>query len=71
MIVYEKLIHLPSDDINPDILDRPNDLRNNADVHTNNDWALRLAALNGHLDVVKYLHENGADINALTAGQRR
>ena len=27
-------------------------------------WALEMAANNGHLDVVKYLVENGADVRA-------
>ena len=36
-----------------------------ANIHTENDRALRLASSNNHLDVVKYLVESGADIHAL------
>ena len=39
-------------------------LANGADVHANNDWALRYAALYGYLDVVKFLVANGADVHA-------
>jgi ankyrin repeat protein len=35
-----------------------------ADIHADNDWALRLSAANGHLEVVKYLVEHGADIHS-------
>ncbi len=35
-----------------------------ADVHAQNDHALRLASNNGHLEVVRYLVEKGADIHA-------
>ena len=35
-------------------------LKQGADVHALNDWALRTAAINGHLDVVEYLAEQGA-----------
>jgi len=35
-----------------------------ADVHADNDYALRWASNNGHLDVVKFLIEHGADIHA-------
>ena len=34
-----------------------------ADVHANNDCALRWASENGHLDVVKVLLKNGADVH--------
>ena len=33
-----------------------------ADIHFNNDYALRLASSYGKLDVIKYLVEQGADI---------
>jgi ankyrin repeat protein len=36
-----------------------------ANIHANNDEALRYAAANGHLDVVKYLVEKGAYIHAI------
>ncbi len=39
-------------------------LKNGADIHTENDEALRLAAENGHLETCKWLLENGADIHA-------
>ena len=32
-------------------------LKNGADIHTDNDYALRWASKNGHLEVVKYLVE--------------
>ena len=35
-----------------------------ANIHVDNDRALRLASENGHLEVVKYLVKNGADIHA-------
>lgn len=35
-----------------------------ANIHANDDYALCLAARNGHLDVVKYFVEQGADICA-------
>ena len=38
--------------------------------HANNDTALRYAARSGHLNVVKYLAELGADVNTLSAEQR-
>ena len=38
-----------------------------ADVHANNDWALKYAAENGRIDVVKLLLEHGADVNARDA----
>ena len=39
-------------------------LKQHADVHASIDEALRWAAINGHLDIVKILVENGADIHA-------
>src|SRR3989344_2772907 len=35
-----------------------------ADIHAENDCALRWSAYNGHLPVVQYLLEHGADIHA-------
>jgi len=35
-----------------------------ADPHINNEWVLRRASRNGHLEVVKYLISKGADIHA-------
>ena len=35
-----------------------------ADIHAWNDYALRMASRNGHLDIVKYLVSKGADIHA-------
>ena len=42
-----------------------------ADVHADNDGALGWAALDGHLDVVKYLIEMGADVHADYDGAMR
>jgi len=39
-------------------------IRQGADVHAEDDFALQRAAENGHLDVIKVLIENGADIHA-------
>jgi ankyrin repeat protein len=39
-------------------------LKNGADVHDDNDNALRWASCNGHLEVVKLLLANGADVHA-------
>ena len=39
-------------------------LKNGANIHADNDIALRLASENGHLEVVKYLVENRANIHA-------
>ena len=39
-------------------------IENGANIHANDDFALRYAAKNGHLEVVRYLIENGADIHA-------
>ena len=35
-----------------------------ADIHANNEEALRVASSNGHIDIVKYLVDLGADIHA-------
>jgi hypothetical protein len=35
-----------------------------ADIHVENDYALRWASTKGHLETVKYLVESGADIHA-------
>jgi ankyrin repeat protein len=39
-------------------------LKEGADIHDDNDNALRWACNNGHLEVVKLLLENGADVHA-------
>jgi len=39
-------------------------LQKGADIHANDDKALRYAALNGYLEAVKYLVDHGADIHA-------
>jgi ankyrin repeat protein len=39
-------------------------VKEGADIHANNNCALRWAAGSGHLDVVKFLVENDADIHA-------
>jgi len=39
-------------------------VKNGADIHANNDYALRGASENGHLPVVQFLVEHGADIHA-------
>ena len=39
-------------------------VKHGADIHTQNDYALRYATEKGYLDIVKYLVENGADIHA-------
>ena len=39
-------------------------LERGADVHADNDGALRWASKNGHKDVVELLLKNGADIHA-------
>lgn len=38
-------------------------LKKGANIHSNNDYAFRLACTNGHLEVVKFLVSEGADIN--------
>ena len=38
-------------------------IKKGADIHIDDDYVLRLAACNGHLDAVKYLVKNGADIH--------
>jgi ankyrin repeat protein len=38
-------------------------LNKNIDVNLNNNFAIRAASFNGHLEVVKYLVDNGADVN--------
>lgn len=35
-----------------------------ADLHTNDDYALGVAALNGHLAIVKFLVQHGANVHA-------
>ena len=41
-------------------------LDNKADIHDDNDYALRSSVSNKHLDVVNFLLDNGADISVLT-----
>jgi len=38
-------------------------VKEGADIHANNDLALRLASYNGYLGIVKYLVSKGADIH--------
>ena len=40
-------------------------LENGVDIHSANDFALRIAAANGKMEVVKFLLENGANIHVL------
>ena len=39
-------------------------LEHGADVHADDDWALRWASYNGHTETVKVLLEHGADVHA-------
>jgi ankyrin repeat protein len=39
-------------------------LRHGADVHANEDWALRLASEDGHFELVQMLLQHGADVHA-------
>jgi hypothetical protein len=39
-------------------------IRKRVDIHTGNERALRCASENGHLDVVKFLISQGADVHA-------
>lgn len=39
-------------------------LANGADIHAENDWALRNAVGKGHIEIVKLLIEHGADVHA-------
>ena len=39
-------------------------VENGANIHANNDYALRLASKNGYLEVVMFLVEKGANIHA-------
>jgi len=41
-----------------------------ANIHTKNDWDLRMAATNDHLPVVQYLVSIGANSNILTTAQK-
>jgi ankyrin repeat protein len=38
----------------------------NADIHVADDYAIRLASENGHLEIVKFLFEKGANIHSAT-----
>jgi len=40
-------------------------LKNGADVHASQDWALRAASAGGHSEIVKALLKAGADVHAL------
>lgn len=44
-----------------DVNDMISALNNGADIHNNNDFALRLAAENGHIDATRRLLDRGAD----------
>ena len=46
-------------------------LQHGADVHANDDEALRWASANGHLAVVQFLVEHGANVHANNDGARR
>ena len=39
-------------------------IKQGANIHTNDDFALRYNASKGHLNIVKYLIKNGANIHA-------
>ena len=39
-------------------------VQHGANIRAGEDWALRYASHNGHLEVVKHLVEQGADIHA-------
>jgi len=39
-------------------------IKSRADIHTDNDYALRWAAQNGHLEVVQFLIKSGANVHA-------
>ena len=39
-------------------------IQNGADIHAENDYALRWASQEGHIEVVTFLIQNGADIHA-------
>jgi ankyrin repeat protein len=38
-------------------------IEHGADIQANNNYAVRWASVNGHLEVVKYLVEHGAIVN--------
>ena len=40
-------------------------LNNGIDIHTGNDFALRLAAENGQIEAIRFLVEKGANVSAL------
>ena len=40
-------------------------MEHGADIHENDEQALRISSENGHLELVKYLVEKGADIHAI------
>ena len=40
-------------------------VKQGADIHARNNYALRRAAYKGHLEIVKFLVKQGADIHAL------
>ncbi len=41
-------------------------IKSGANIHAQNDHAIRWASVNGYLEVVKYLVEHGANIHAQT-----
>ena len=40
-------------------------IQNDANIHANNDYSLRLASQQGHLGIVKFLIQNGANIHSI------
>lgn len=40
-------------------------LKIGANIHVYNDWALRMASYYGYINIVKFLLDSGADVNAM------